>query len=882
MSGQVFPAERAWPIVGRDHEVDVILAEYQRREVQGVVLTGNKGVGKSRLAAVAAARLAGDVGCQVSSVSARRALRSTPFAAIAHLAPGFENGYFLLSQLIVRFRAGESGLSSGPAQTVIVLDDAHLLDEESAAVLAELTARRLVYLIATAVAGRPVPEALAELWSCGYVMRLPVHPLEAEAMAQLVARVLPDDRVDAVDRHRLQRLAEGSPLALRMLLGRGAKDHPAPDGLVRGLIEAWLDEAGPTARSAVDIVACAEPLPLPLHLLESLVDPAAVDAAEQAGLLRLAFDGNVLLAELAPPLTAPVMRPLVARWLARHIFSRLTDVLLRHRPLRGDDVLRAGTWQLDADRIREPEYLIPAARMAMARSDLLLAGRLAEAARQADASPASDLLLARVLALRGYGRQAAELLPPPPPEASPDAEYGADWALVAAEVRYFGLGLPASLAEYALATTSCHRDRVEAKRSWIQLCDGRGGQALASAQSVLSRSDADEQARIWAAAGGAAAAGLLGRRSFSEAIFRLGLAAVEASRGEHQWGDAQVGYGVCLARLLAGDLLAAQEVADQGYRDAVRAEVRSMAGIWAGLRGMIAKAQGRLRSAAQNLREALALLKSDEPSGPFCVRIAALAELASVAAMTGDAPGAASWLVQADAFAGPRLGVFDPWIEVGRAWSLACAGELTRAIVRARRAADLAREQGHAAYEAIALYDAARLGGSSLVYARLAVLTRTVESEAVAAMALAARALARADEIGLGQAADAFEYLGHLPLAAEIAAAAAQVHHLSGRYSSAALLQERSSALAQRCEELRTPLLGRWRSRSPLTLREREVMLMAATLTTPQIAARLALSPRTVSNYLQRAYDKLGLAGRPELRLFLGGHWPQADQREPV
>ncbi|HXS61894.1 MAG TPA: LuxR family transcriptional regulator [Streptosporangiaceae bacterium] len=868
-------------MVGRDHEIDLILAEYLRREVQGIVLTGVKGVGKSSLAAAAAERLAEGVGCLVTSVGACRALRSMPFAAIAHLAPGFEDGYLLLSQLIMQLREYASGLSTGPAQAVLVLDDAHLLDEESAAVLAELTARRLVFLIATAVAGQPVPQALAALWSRGRVLRVPVQPLAEEVMAELVASVLPGDRADAVSRHRLQRLAEGTPLALRMLVDATA----APDGLVRGLVEAWLDEAGPTVRSALDIVACAEPVPL--HLLESLVDPAAIDAAEQAGLLRLIGEGRTLFARLAPPLSAPVMRPLVSRRAARHIFSKLTDLILRDRPLRGDDVLRAGIWQLDTGRVWDPEYLLPAARMAMDRSDLSLACRLVEAARQSYPGPACDLLLARVLALRGHGRLAADALPPPPVEPSeagpgspPDAEYATDWALVAAEIRYFGVGLPASAAERALAAH--HGDRVQAKRSWIQLCDGRGRQALTSAQLVLSHPDAGPQAKIWAAAGGAAAAGLLGRRSLSESIFLAGTAAVAASRGEFQWGDAQVGYGICLARLLAGDLLAAQQSADQGYRDAVSAEVRPMAGIWAGLRGMIAKAQGRLRCAASNLRESLALLESDGPSGPSCVRIAAMAELASVAAMTGDSTEAANWLAAADAYPGPRLGVFGPWIEIGRAWSLACAGELTQAVVRARHAADLARDQGHAAYEAIALYDVARLGGPGLVHSRLTVLTRAVESDTVAAMALAARALARADELGLGQAADAFENLGHLPLAAEIAAAAAHAHHLSGRYSSAVLLQERSDALARRCEEVRTPLLGRSRLRSVLTLREREVVLMAATLTTPQIAARLALSPRTVSNYLQNAYDKLGVAGRPALRLFLGGQWPEADQRYPV
>ncbi|MFD0632793.1 response regulator transcription factor [Catenulispora yoronensis] len=66
-------------------------------------------------------------------------------------------------------------------------------------------------------------------------------------------------------------------------------------------------------------------------------------------------------------------------------------------------------------------------------------------------------------------------------------------------------------------------------------------------------------------------------------------------------------------------------------------------------------------------------------------------------------------------------------------------------------------------------------------------------------------------------------------------------------------------------------MLDQWRLRSRLTPREREVVLLAPSASTPQIAARLGLSPRTVSNYLQRAYDKLGLTGRADLRVFLCG-----------
>ena len=57
----------------------------------------------------------------------------------------------------------------------------------------------------------------------------------------------------------------------------------------------------------------------------------------------------------------------------------------------------------------------------------------------------------------------------------------------------------------------------------------------------------------------------------------------------------------------------------------------------------------------------------------------------------------------------------------------------------------------------------------------------------------------------------------------------------------------------------------------PLTAREREIALLVAEgLTTKDVAARLYLSARTVSNHLQNAYTKLGISKRSELAGALG------------
>jgi hypothetical protein len=152
MNRRLDGAAREWLLVGRDDQVGAIEAGYRQQDLHGLMLTGTRGVGKSRVAREAAARL-GTGGCRVVWVGARRAPCSMPFGAIAHLAPGADNGFVLLSRLISNLRASRLD------RTVVVVDDAHMLDDESAAVLAELAVQRLVFLIGTVAPGGREPGA---------------------------------------------------------------------------------------------------------------------------------------------------------------------------------------------------------------------------------------------------------------------------------------------------------------------------------------------------------------------------------------------------------------------------------------------------------------------------------------------------------------------------------------------------------------------------------------------------------------------------------------------------------------------------------------------------------------------------------------------------
>ena len=57
----------------------------------------------------------------------------------------------------------------------------------------------------------------------------------------------------------------------------------------------------------------------------------------------------------------------------------------------------------------------------------------------------------------------------------------------------------------------------------------------------------------------------------------------------------------------------------------------------------------------------------------------------------------------------------------------------------------------------------------------------------------------------------------------------------------------------------------------PLTAREREVALLTVQgLSAKEVAERLVVSPRTVSNHLQNVYSKLGISRRAELKEAMG------------
>ncbi|MGW0288871.1 LuxR family transcriptional regulator AbsR2 [Streptomyces tuirus] len=300
--------ELPWPFAGREDELDLVRRSLTGAR-RGIVVTGPAGCGKTRLAAEAVR------GTDCARAAGAPESRAVPFAAFAHLLP----------ESVTLHRAVR--LLSG-VRTLLV-DDAHLLDDASAALVHQLAVHGRTRLLVVATDGTPVPGAISRLWTGELLPRLALDPLSDEETGRLTAGAGP---LDALTANRLRRLSRGDLRLLRDLLGavRGLLT-PVPDTderawrgpvplttAVRERAAPALGRTCPLERETLDRLAFAEPLPPHLDDL----DLGALEVLESDGLIEVDDHGAV---RLAHPLYGPVLRAAAGRLRARRL-ARAADV----------------------------------------------------------------------------------------------------------------------------------------------------------------------------------------------------------------------------------------------------------------------------------------------------------------------------------------------------------------------------------------------------------------------------------------------------------------------------------------------------------------------------------------------------------------------------
>lgn len=630
-----------WVIAPRDRVLDGL--EVGLHERCGAALLGPTGVGKTSVARTAAEHLAPDFR-RVLWITGTESAAAVPFAAVAHLISVPSAG-----KTADVMRAARDELGS---ELLVIVDDAHLLDRLSAALVYQLAVSGAAKLIVTA--SEEAPDDVAALWGDRLVNRVEMSP----------------------PGHDDARLADQVDTFLADL----------PDGVAAVLRQLAVHD------------------PLPLADLIALTDTDAVQAAQDGGVVRV--DGE--MAHCVHPLFLSTMRATIGgpglRRLRNTVVERLSTA-----PRPGVvDRLRMAVLALDSDVSLPADELAAAAGEALRLGDLELSERLARAATASGADFTGLLTLAYALAWQGRGREADAVLGQIDPAGLPEDQLMA-WALPQAANQFWMLSEPERATAFLTATrrrvsTPRAQTTLDALAATFAMNAGAPQRALGLALEVLASPAADDTAIGWAGSTAALSCARLGAFDQVDAMAQRAVAA-----GHPGLLRFTSGFGQTTALLMAGELDRAEELA-QRITDFTQLLQPGRA-VGEVLLADVLLVRGQLDEAIALLRKATAALAPTGYSwGPLAWMLSAQA-----LGQRGMPVEAGKALSRAESRHGLKSMLFAPELALARAWTCFARKDSVGAVTAAREAAKAAERGGQSAVMLRAVHDGVRLGDTRAV-----------------------------------------------------------------------------------------------------------------------------------------------------------------------
>ena len=868
------------PLIGRDEELAFLGVAITDRG--GAVVSGAAGVGKTRLAREVSAGLPD---WHVAWATATPAAGDLPLGGVAGLGLTDEETLFqgragLLSRL-----AGILGGRSGGRPMLVVVDDAHLLDGLSAALIYHLSTSGVAAVLLTLRAGEQPPSAVVSLYKDGFLPRLELEPLGQQDFATLASAALGGD-IEPGTLHRLWRDTAGNVLFLRELVADAAVSGTlvqlggvwkwTPDGSVGPrLAELVADRMGRLdgdRRLLAELLAVGEPLGA--DLAQALIRGINLADEERRGTIVAEESGRRAEVRLAHPLFGEVLRARMPVLQRRHLQRLLADALEALGGRRRGDVMRLATWRVESASQVDPGLLLQAARQARDVFDFALAVRLAGASWALAPSFEAGLLLGTSLSELGRFDAAGSVLD----QLAGSEPDGTARQLLARERAWVVFHGPGGLAQARRVLDEAEASgedpvrRLLARAELARLLTYAGllTEALAIGGPLIAP-DMDVRVRLRSLSPVGTCMVFAGWAGRALALCdELG----EAADRLHEELPGAVGWVWSVrtsALLLAGQLNeVAAVLAGPLEPGATPIEGEGQLAYARTKLGRALLLEGRPARALCQLTGAAAVLRANEPVGclVWCLSLAAEAH-----ALLGH-PVEASRLAQEAMMQRPcGFALFDGDAARARAWVTAAAGERSRAIGQLIRAADDQVTRGQSAFAVFALHDALRLGAKH-VAGRLRTLAASLDGPWPAAAVIHARAAEVSDAASLEAAADAFAALGAGLVAAEAATEASLLWAASGHAARAAAARAKAARLSPREAGTALTFIPQ-RPDAPviatLTRREQEVAALACRgLSNADIAGKLVVSVRTVESHLYSAYGKLGVSDRADLAAVLG------------
>ena len=225
------------------------------------------------------------------------------------------------------------GRAGGERRLLLCVDDGHLLDDASAALVHQLVAAGEAFALVAVRRGEPTSDALQALWKDELCELMALGDLDRGEVEGLLAAAL-GAPLDGRGLDETWQRTLGNPMFLRELVLHGIDRGALADD---GGIWRWRGELGPGMRLAELVGARLEGLDDPtvatLELVAvgaplevDLLDPGELDALatlEQRGLAERRADGRRRVVDLAHPLYGDVVRARTSRTRTEAIQRRL-------------------------------------------------------------------------------------------------------------------------------------------------------------------------------------------------------------------------------------------------------------------------------------------------------------------------------------------------------------------------------------------------------------------------------------------------------------------------------------------------------------------------------------------------------------------------------
>ncbi len=332
------PRMPGWGFMLRDAELAELSQALGSPERPMVMVSGEAGVGKSRLTEFALEQYVARGGTGRRCV-ASSSLADVPFGALVGLIPGHHMasvaaGTQQLSVFAMVLEYVHHVGASSNQPFVVLIDDLQHLDDASCGLLLQLVANAPVQVMATFRSGEPLPEGALPLWSASNVVRIDVSPFDRESTDEIIRRTMGE--VTPEVREALWEQSRGNALYLReLIVGSVGSGRIALHGdtwvLAKPLVgSAQLSEyllqrtrrLPDDAHHLADMLALCQPLPLAVFRADEL---AALDRLLVSGVAVTTGDSANPDVRLAHPIYTEVLSAQLSPVSARVVLGEVVE-----------------------------------------------------------------------------------------------------------------------------------------------------------------------------------------------------------------------------------------------------------------------------------------------------------------------------------------------------------------------------------------------------------------------------------------------------------------------------------------------------------------------------------------------------------------------------